>query len=126
MLHGKLDEAKEMKAELELEGMRLGDIAGNSAEVVRKFNEALKPRRGKLQGRGRTRMILDAGGKSSRSQEKKQRAATKREANTIMERTARGAIATVTVGAGDSAEILPGPGPREVAHECCEWGARPE
>ena len=39
-----------------------------------------------------------------------------------MARTARGAIATVTVGACDSAEILPEP--REVAHECCEWGAR--
>ena len=56
-LQGKLDEAKEMKAKLGLEGVRLGDIAGDSAEVVRKFNEALKPRRGKLQGRERTRMI---------------------------------------------------------------------
>ena len=46
-----------MKAKLGLEGVRLGDIAGDSAEVVREFNEALEPRRGKLQGRERTRMI---------------------------------------------------------------------
>ena len=34
----------------------------------------------------------------------------------------RGAIATVTIGAGDEAEVLTQP--IEVAKECSEWGAR--
>ena len=57
-----------------------------------------------------------------KSQEKKQRAATKHDVNAAMEKPVRGAIATVTVGAGNEAEVLPQP--IEVAKECGEWGAR--
>ena len=82
----------------------------------------LECKRKKLHGRKRTQYILDAGGASAKLQEKKQRAATKRDANAAMERPVRGAIATVTVGAGDEAEVLTQP--TEVAKECSEWGAR--
>ena len=39
-----------------------------------------------------------------------------------MERSARGAVASVTVGSGDAAEVLTDP--IEVARECCEWSDR--
>ena len=39
-----------------------------------------------------------------------------------MERSIRGAVASVTVGAGDEAEVLTDP--VEVARECCEWSDR--
>ena len=78
-------------------------------------------KRKKLHGRKRTQYILDAGGASAKPQEKKQRAALKRGANAVVEKPVRGAIATVTVGAGDEAEVLTQP--IEVAKECSEWGA---
>ena len=61
---------------------------------------------------------------SAKSQVKKQRAATKRGVNAAMEKPVRvrGVIATVTVGAGDEAEVLTQP--IEVVEECSEWGAR--
>ena len=39
-----------------------------------------------------------------------------------MERSVRGAVASVTVRAGDEAEVLTDP--VEVARECCEWSDR--
>ena len=39
-----------------------------------------------------------------------------------MERSDRGAVASVTVGSGDEAELLTDP--VEVARECCEWSDR--
>ena len=47
-----------------------------------------------------TGRLLDSGGASGKSQETKQRSATKRDANAAMERSARGAVASVTVGGG--------------------------
>ena len=82
----------------------------------------LKRKRLELQGRNRAQLILNSGGSSAKSQENKQRAATKRDVNAVMERSVRGAVASVTVGAGDAAEVLTDP--IEVARECCEWSDR--
>ena len=70
----------------------------------------IKRKRLELQGRNRAQLILNSGGVSGKSQESKQRAATKRGVNAVMERSARGAVASVTVGACDGAEVLTDPG----------------
>ena len=66
--------------------------------------------------------ILEAVGESARSQKCKQRAATKRGVNMVMERVVRGTIGAVAVGTGDAAEMLTSPS--EVARECSEWSDR--
>ena len=86
------------------------------------FSTVLRRKRSELQGRNLAQLILDSGGVSGKSQESKQRAATKRDVNAVMERSVRGAVASVTVGAGDAAEVLTDP--LEVARECCEWSDR--
>ena len=90
--------------------------------MVERATAVIKRKRLKLQGRCRAQLILDSGGVSGKSQESKQRAATKRDANAVMQRSVRGAVASVTVGAGDEAEVLTDP--VEVARECCEWSDR--
>ena len=90
--------------------------------MVERATSVLKRKRLELQGRNRAQLILNSGGVSGKSQESKQRAATKRDVNAVMERSARGAVASVTVGAGDAAEVLTDP--LEVARECCEWSDR--
>jgi len=66
--------------------------------------------------------MLKAGGSKARAQERKLRAATKREINAVMERPARGTIETVSTGRGDDMEVITDP--VAVAAECCEFGKR--
>ena len=94
----------------------------DESAVIERATSVLKRKRLELQGRNRAQLILNSGGVSGKSQESKQRAATKHDANAAMERSARGAVASVTVGAGDAAEVLTDP--IEVARECCEWSDR--
>ena len=49
-------------------------------------------------GKVRTKNTLKAGGAKARAQERKLRAATKREINAVMERPARGTVETVSTG----------------------------
>ena len=66
--------------------------------------------------------MLKAGGPKARAQERKLRAATKREINAVMERPARGTIETVSTGRGDDMEVITDP--VAVAADCCEFGKR--
>ena len=56
-------------------------------------------------GKVRTNNMLKAGGSKARAQERKLRAATKREINAVMERPARGTIETVSTGRGYAMEV---------------------
>ena len=75
-----------------------------------------------VHGKQRARNLLRAGVSSARAQERKLRAATKRDINAVMERTPRGAIESITVGSGDGVSVLTDP--VEVAVQCCEFSAR--
>ena len=66
--------------------------------------------------------MLKAGGSKARAQERKLRAATKREINAVMERPARGTTETVPTGRGDDMDVITDPA--AVAAECCEFGKR--
>ena len=56
------------------------------------------------QGKVRAKCLIISG-KTARAQERKLRAATKREISAVIERMARGTISTVPVGTGDEKEI---------------------
>ena len=56
-------------------------------------------------GKAQTNNMLKAGGSKARAQERKLRAATKREINAVMERPARGTIEAVSTGRGDDMEV---------------------
>ena len=117
-----LDKASQLCLTLAADGVELPDVYADESAVIERATAALKRKRLELQGRSRAQLILNSGGVSGKSQESKQRAATKRDVNAVMERSARGAVASVTVGAGDGAEVLTDP--LEVARECCEWSDR--
>ena len=63
-----------------------------------------------------------AGVSTARAQERKLRAAAKRNISAVMERSPRGALEPVTVGAGDGVDVLTDPA--DVVVECCEFSAR--
>ena len=117
-----LDDAGALRETLGSDGIEVGDVHRPVGEVVSEATFLLERERKLLHGRKRQQYILKAGGTSSQSQERKQRAATKRESNAIIERPVAGAIASVTTGKGDTAEIRTEP--VEVATECSEWSAR--
>jgi hypothetical protein len=117
-----LDKASQLCVTLAADGIVLPDVHEDESAVVDSATTILKRKRLELQGRNRAQLILNSGGSSAKSQENKQRAATKRDVNAVMERSVRGAVASVTVGAGDAAEVLTDP--LEVARECCEWSDR--
>ena len=117
-----LDEAPQLCLALAADGIELPDVHADESAVVERATAVMKRKRLELQGRNRAKLILNSGGVSGKSQESKQRAATKRDANAVMERSVRGAVASVTVGAGDGAEVLTDP--VQVARECCEWSDR--
>ena len=117
-----LNKAAQLCLTLAADVAELPDVYADESAVIKRATAVLKRKRLELQGRNRAQLILNSGGVSGKSQESKQRAATKRDANTVMERSARGAVAPVTVGAGDAAEVLADP--LEVARECCEWSDR--
>ena len=118
----RLDDADAMCAILTSDGIEIGDVHREAGVVVAEAKAALKRERKLLHGRKRKQYILQGGGASAQSQERKQRAATKREINAIMERPVAGAIASVTTGKGEAAEVLTGA--KEVAIECCAWSER--
>ena len=117
-----LNKASQLCLTLAADGIALPDVYIDEPAVIQRATAVLKRKRLELQGRNRAQLILNSGGVSGKSQESKQRAATKRGANTAMERCARGAIASVTIGVGDAAEVLTDP--LEVARGCCEWSDR--
>ena len=117
-----LDKASQLCVTLAADGVELPDVHEDESAVIDSATSILKRKRLELQGRNRAQLILNSGGSSAKSQENKQRAATKRDVNAVMERSVRGAVASVTVGAGDAAEVLTDP--LEVARECCEWSDR--
>ena len=117
-----LDKASQLCVTLAADGIELPDVHEDESAVIDSATSILKRKRLELQGRNRAQLILNSGGSSAKSQENKQRAATKRDVNAVMERSVRGAVASVTVGAGDAAEVLTDP--LEVARECCEWSDR--
>ena len=117
-----LDKAPQLCLALAADGVELPDVYADESAVIERATAVLKRKRLELQGRNRAQLILNSGGVSGKSQESKQRAATKRDVNAVMERSVRGAVASVTVGAGDAAEVLTDP--LEVARECCEWSDR--
>ena len=73
-------------------------------------------------GKVRTNNILEAGGSKARAQERKLRAATKRELNAVIEHPARETIEAVSKRRGDDLEVITDP--VAVAAECCEFGKR--
>ena len=73
-------------------------------------------------GKVRTNNMVKAGGPKARAQERKLRAATKRELGAVMERPARGTTGTVPTGRGDDMEVITDL--VAVAEECCEFGKR--
>ena len=117
-----LKKASQLRLALAAGGVELPDVFADESVVIKRATAVLKRKRLELQGRNRAKLIPNSGGVSGKSQESKQRAATKRDVNAVMERSARGTVASVTVSAGDGAEVLTGP--LEVARECCEWSDR--
>ena len=105
-----LDKATQLCLALAAGGVELPDVHADESAVVERASAVIKRKRLELQGRSRAQLILNSGGVSGKSQESKQRAATKRDANAVMEGSLRGAVASVTVGAGDGAEDIDSPG----------------
>ena len=90
--------------------------------AVKELKAALISFRKATHGKVRTNNMLKADGAKARAQERKLRAATKREINAVMERPARGTIEAVSIGRGDDMEVVTDP--VAVAEECCEFGKR--
>ena len=99
-----LDTTSHLCLALAADGVELPDVHADESAVVEQATAIIKRKRLELQGRSRAQLILNSGDISGKSQESKQRAATKRDVNAVVERSVRGAVASVTVGAGDGAE----------------------
>ena len=115
----------ELRGELEEAGLRpphVREVSTERENVVRELRKFLKATRRSTQGKQRTENLLQSGGKSAAAQERKLRAATKREINAVMERPPRTTIDSLATGRGDDVEVLTDP--VEVARECCEFGTR--
>ena len=74
--------------------------------AVKELKAALASFRMATHGKVRTNNMLKAGGAKAKAQERKLRAATKREINAVMERPARGTIETVSTGRGDDMDVI--------------------
>ena len=79
----RLDDANAMRAILTSDGIEIGDVHREAGVVVAEAKAALKRERKLLHGRKRKQYILQGGGASAQAQERKQRAAAKREINAI-------------------------------------------
>ena len=90
--------------------------------MVKELKAALESFRRATHGKIRTNNMLKARGSKAMPQERKLRAATKREINAVAERPARGTIETVPTGRGDAMEVITDP--VAVAAACCEFGKR--
>ena len=75
--------------------------------MVKELKAALASFRMAAHGKVRTNNMLEAGGPKARAQERKLRAATKREINAVRERPARGTTETVSTGREDDMEVSP-------------------
>ena len=95
------------------------DLRELTAKTLR---ESLRVVRLEVHGRQRVSNMLKAGVTTARAQERKLRAAAKRDINAVMERSTRGAIESVTVGTGDDVGVLTDPA--DVAVECCKFSTR--
>jgi len=118
-------EVHELRDELEEAGLRpphVREVSTERENAVRELRKFLKATRRSTQGKQRTENLLQSGGKSAAAQERKLRAATKREINAVMERPPRTTIDSLATGRGDDVEVLTDP--VEVARECCEFGTR--
>ena len=92
------------------------------AATVAELKTLLKTLRLATQGKRRVQNLLAAGGNPARAQERKLRAATKREIDMVMERPSRGTIETVSVGQGEDLEVMTDP--TDVARVCCSFGTK--
>ena len=119
------EEARTLREELESHEVDVPVVIGRAERregSVKELKAALASFRMSTHGKVRTNNMLKAGGAKARAQERKLRAATKREINAVMERPARGTIETVSTGRGDDMEVIADP--VAVAAECCEFGKR--
>ena len=66
--------------------------------------------------------LLKAGGDSARAQDRKLRAAIKREIDQVMNRPSRGTIETVSVGQGEDLDVMTDS--VDVSRECCSFGTK--
>ena len=96
-------EVHELRDELEEAGLRpphVREVSTERENVVRELRKFLKATRRSTQGKQRTENLLQSGGKSAAAQERKLRAATKREINAVMERPPRTTIDSLATGRG--------------------------
>ena len=124
-LRSKLAAAARLRDELTDDGVRVATIVEDEdlrELTVKTLRESLRVVRIEVHGRQRASSMLKAGVTTARAQERKLRAAAKRDINAVMECSPRGAIESVTVGTGDGADVLTHPS--DVAVECCEFSAR--
>ena len=77
--------------------------------TVKTLRESLRVVRLEVHGRQRVSNMLKAGVTTARAQERKLRAAAKRDINVVVERSPRGAIESVVVGTGDDIDVLTDP-----------------
>ena len=125
VLRSEWEAAARLRAELTDDDVQVAAIVedDDSRELtVKNFCEPLRIVRLEFHGRQRATNMLKAGVTTARAQERKLRAAAKRDINAVMERSPRGAIKSVTVGTGDDVDVLTDP--VDVVVECCEFSAR--
>ena len=119
------DEVRTLREELEaheVDVLVVVERTERTERMVKKLKAAPESFRRATHGKVRTNNMPEAGGSKARAQERKLRAATKREINAVMERPARGTIETVPTGRGDDMEVITDP--VAVAVEFCEFGKR--
>ena len=119
------DEVRTLREELEAHEVDMPAVIEQTERresMVKELKTALESFRRATHGKVRTSNRLKAGRSKARAQERKLRAATKRETNAVMESPARGTIETVPTERGDDMEVITDPA--AVAAECCEVGKR--
>ena len=125
VLRSEWEAAARLRDELTDDGVQVSTIVQDedSRELtVKNLRESLRVVRLEVHGRQRVSDIPKAGVTTARAQERKLRAAAKRDINAVMERSPRGAIESVAVGTGGDADVLTDPA--DVAVEYCEFAAR--
>ena len=105
-------EVHELRDELEEAGLKpphVREVSTERENTVRELRKFLKVTRGTTQGKQRTENLLQSGGKFAAAQERKLRAATKREINAVMERPPHTTIGSLATGRDDDMEVLTDP-----------------
>ena len=122
VLRSEWEAAAWLRDELADDGAKVATIVedGDLRELtVKNLRESLRVVRLEVHDRQRANKMLKAGVTTARAQERKLRAAAKRDINAVMERSPRGAIESVTVGTGDEVDVLTDPD-----NVAVEWSAR--